>query len=482
MRLLQKANSNSLFGRSLFIFLIRFFPALASVLATIYYARQLDVSVNGKYVSFWLQLPLMAAIAGAGINAFMLTYTPGVIVGLFRRLKRQYFVLYGLWVLAAAFLFAAMQVHSGISGFTLSFFFLVAYVCSTILESFLIACRNVRSVAFVNIVYAVSFVALHWYAMQVGMSFPFLFTGLLIICLLRLLFYIITTVISARKIPGEVHEAISLDDSRSLWLHMMFYDVSQVAFKWIDKIFISLFLAAALSAIYFNGANDIPFLPIILSAVGSAVLIDLAANNNDDKYTVALMQYSAKVLSAIVFPVFFFLLFFRYEIFSVVFTHKYEDSVPIFLAAVFVVPLRAYNFTTVLQNRHKGRIINTGAIADLFVACALMYPLYLLMGLPGIALAFTISTYLQAGYYLYHTAKVLKVSVRDIVPYRNWLIKLIVFFLFFIVFHYALSMYFSDKNVLILACILTAIVALAALRLELQKHSTDGNASQDKAK
>ena len=477
MKLLHSAKSNSFFGQSLFIFLIRFFPVLASVLVTIYYARNLDVAVNGRYVNFWIQLPLLTAIACAGIHAFLITYTPPVIVALFRKIRREHFLLYAVWVVAAGFMFAAMQHYSGIAGFIVSFLFLIVYALATITESFLIACKNFRNVAVINLVYAFLFSYLHWYTLHKGLSFPQLFACLLTISAARLFLYMGIALKNINTIPLTGEENISLDASRSLWQHMMFYDISQLTFKWIDKVLISLVLTASLSAIYFNGSNDIPFLPLILSAAGSAALLNLAMNQDDDKYTVQLMQHSARILSAIVFPVFFFLLFFRYELFAVIFTHKYDDSVPVFFTALFVVPLRAYNFTSVLQNRHKGRIINIGALADLILACALMYPFYLLWGLAGVALAFTFTTYLQAAYYLYQTSKVLKVPVLQLIPYRNWLFKLIVFFLFYIVIHYVLVQYFSAKNVLILGCVLTAIVAFVTLRFELDKHSTNGGTS-----
>ncbi|MGN6476004.1 MAG: hypothetical protein ACTHKV_02175, partial [Flavipsychrobacter sp.] len=133
-----------------------------------------------------------------------------------------------------------------------------------------------------------------------------------------------------------------------------------------------------------------------------------------------------------------------------------------------VLPLRAYNFTVVLQNRHKGRIINIGAVIDLAIACILMYPLYLLMGLPGVAFSFVISTYLQAGYYLYHTSRILNVSWGKLLPVVNWTIKLIVFCLLFIVIHYLLAAYYTPQIVLICGMILAALISGVSFLLEVR--------------
>lgn len=478
MKLLQQAKSNSFFGQSLFIFLIRFFPGLASVLAAIYYSRQLGLDLNGKYISFWAQLPLLTAIACAGLHALIPTYTPAVLVALLRSIRKSNFILYAVWVMAAAFMFAAMQSYAGLAGFLTAFLFLLVFAASTIIETFLIVCKSFRFVAAANAAYAFFFCFLHWYVLYAGLAIDKLFIGLLIIAAIRLVVYINLLAKQYAKIVPAERSTLSLPGSAKLWQHMMFYDISQITFKWIDKLLVSLLLTASLSAIYFNGSNDVPFLPLILSAAGSAALISLADKKDDDKHAIDLNLRSSRLLSAIVFPLFFFLLFFRYEVFDVVYKHKYEGSVPIFLAALFVVPLRAYNFTTVLQNRHKGHLINIGAVGDLVIACALMYPLYRLVGLPGLALAFTISTWLQAAYYLYHTARTLNTSVLSIVPLRDWGIKAIVFFFFFIAIHYLLSGYLSPVNVLILGCILTIASILVALRLELVKQAGNGHNTQ----
>jgi len=467
---LQTEKSNSFFGQSIYIFLIRFFPVLANVLVFIYYGRVLDTAANGKYISFWAQLPLLTAVACAGINVLLPTYSLSNIVKLLRKLSRIQLLLYIVWVLAAAFMFAAMQTYSGYAGFVTAFLFLAVNTVTIIAETFLVVARHFRSVALINIAYSAIFCFLHWYVLRYEVGFDKLFTALLFLSVIRLMLYIMFVVkkFAKHNIPAE--EEIPINEVRSLWLHLAFYDISQLTFKWIDKILISLILTASFSAIYFYGTYDIPFLPVILSAVGSTALINLAQRGGDDKYSANVMLHSMHILSSLVFPMFFFLLFFRYELFDIVFDGKYAASVPVFLAALLVVPLRACNFTVILQNRHKGKIINTGAVFDLVLACVLMYPFYLLWGLPGIAFAFTFTTYLQAAYYLYHTARVLKTRFIDLLPYRNWLIKLIAFCLLFALLHEVLASYCKQVVVLMAGGIVMVTAILATLRFELKRN------------
>jgi len=361
--------------------------------------------------------------------------------------------------------------------FAIPFAFILCFSISAILESFLIVFRNYAWLTVINILYSAIYWLIHLYILKEGFSLQAVFTYLLILTALRLGIYSGIVIGNMKRCePVADTGIVDLAKIRSLWLHLGLYDVLQVLFSWVDKFIISIVLTASLSAIYYNGSQNIPFLPLLLSAAGSAVLMQLAAGQKDDenRNAIKLMNQSGRVLSSIVFPVFFFLLFFRYEFIVVIFTEKYIPAIPVFLMAILVLPVKAYSFTTVLQRMHKGAIINTGAIADLMLALALMYPLYKWLGLPGVALSFVISTYLQAAFYLYHAAKLLHTSPLKLIPYANWLIKFIVFASLFIIIHYAVNLYFTGKITLILGAAAMVIITAVSLILELKMQRQDG--------
>jgi O-antigen/teichoic acid export membrane protein len=196
--------------------------------------------------------------------------------------------------------------------------------------------------------------------------------------------------------------------------------VVQVLFRWVDKLALNFLLPAALFALYFNGTIDIPFLPLLLGAAGSTLLLHFGEPGRTEAQRLALLRAAGALLGRLVFPLFCFLLVFRCELFGVVFAHRYDAAVPLFVVASLVVPLRAYNFTAFLQHKGQGRLITRGALLDLGLALGLMYPLYRWLGLAGVALAFVISTYWQAGYYLGHTARLLGVPWAGLLPGRAW--------------------------------------------------------------
>jgi len=181
------------------------------------------------------------------------------------------------------------------------------------------------------------------------------------------------------------------------------------------------------------------------------------------------MNRTGRVLSCIVFPVFFFLFLFRQELILLL-GMRFAPAIPVFMVSILVLPVRAYSFTTVLQRLHKGRIINAGAIADLLLACALMYPLYEWLGLPGVALSFVVSTYLQASFYLIYTARLLHVSPFKLLPVINWIIKFIVFATLFIIIHYWSYRCFTGLIPLFLSLGATVGIIGASLLIEFKNQ------------
>jgi O-antigen/teichoic acid export membrane protein len=301
--------------------------------------------------------------------------------------------------------------------------FLLVNVPVAILEAYALGQRQLRAVALVSVGYAGLFILSHGLLVGRVFSSEELMTCLLLAGALRLatLGYLV------RRSPAAMvpDEPLAWPAVRSLWVHTAFNDVVQMLFRWVDKLALNFLLPAALFALYFNGTLDMPFLPLLLGAAGSTLLLHFSEPGLTDSERLATLRAAATLLGRLVFPLFFFLLFFRRELFGVVFAHRYDAAVPLFVVSSLVVPLRAYNFTALLQHKGQGQSISRGAMLDLALALVLMYPLYRLLGLVGVALAFVLSTYAQAGYYLGHTARLLRVPWASLVPWRPWLSQLL---------------------------------------------------------
>lgn len=449
----QKAkDKNAIFGNSLLIFLIRFFPSLATLIVVILFSRNISEADYGSYQNFWVQLLLISAVGTMGIPALLLTYSPPYVKKILASVKAQHYTGILLWMIVTASAFVITRSYSSILPWYIPFAFFMLYALNAITESLLVVFRQFAAMLCINLLYAGVFVWLHFGVLNGQYDIDTLFVLLLLPNVLKLLATAVIAGEHIKRTTATEEQMYTRADIRSLWLHIGIYDVLQKVFSWVDKFAISMLFTAAISAIYFNGTFDVPFLPLLLGAVSSAALLQMAAsvNKDDNEGAVKIINQTARMLSAVVFPLFFFLFCFRQELFTVLLTDKYAASVPIFAITVLIVPLRAYNFTSVLQNRHKGRIINMGAVLDLALAVGLMYPLYLLMGLAGIAASFVISSYAQGAYYLHHTSKILNTPAKQLIPVKNWGIKLLLSGVLFFALHYLLSHSFTGLTVLLL--------------------------------
>jgi O-antigen/teichoic acid export membrane protein len=437
----------TLLATSAYVFLIRFFPTLASVVALVWLARHTAPAYYGRYQSFWVQWQVLHVVACLGLPTLMLTYPAARLRGL-RQAARPAHVL-GLagWVSLVASGFGVMQWWGG-SPFApwQAGLFMLLSVPVAMLEAHALVQRQLRAVALVSVGYAGLFVLSHALFISAWLASEQLMAGLLLASALRL---VALACLAARgpKVPAPA-VPVAWQPVRRLWAHTAFNDVVQVLFRWVDKLALNFLLPAALFALYFNGTLDVPFLPLLLGAAGSTLLLHFGEPGLTDAERLATLRAAATLLGRLVFPLFFFLLFFRRELFGVVFAHRYDAAVPLFVVSSLVVPLRAYNFTALLQHKGQGHRISRGAVLDLALALALMYPLYRLLGLVGVALAFVLSTYAQAGYYLGHTARLLRVPWASLVPWRPWLPPLLGAALGLGLLHPLLAAWLSERAVL----------------------------------
>lgn len=467
----QETVYKSVIKNAAYIFFIKLFPALASVIVLILFSRNLPASDYGNYQNFWVRLLLLGTLAYAGLPVVIMTYSADFLKAFFQNIRRKHFLFWVLWMLVWALVFSLLnrkQIHLP---FFLSLGLLLCYVVHAIQEALLMASRKMNGLLLINTLYAVYFLWVHHWFLKDFSLLPLL-ASLAAGMLLRS--FALGWVL--RKVYRDIRIAELLPDNllkaRNLWLHLGFYDLIQNIFRFIDKFILSLLLSSGVYAVYFNGSQtaEIPFLPYLLGAVANSVLIQLSDKKAGAQNPFQMIRVSGKLLSCLVFPLFFFLLFFNKEIFVLLLTEKYLPSASIFAMAILVLPLRAYNFTTLLQHYHRGAVINKGAVMDLLLALALMYPLYRTLGLPGIALGFVVSTYLQAAYYLFHTSRYAEVSLRSLIPVCNWLKKIILFGLLIFLVRFLFREKLSDTGLLITGGATAFLMTLSSFFYELKKE------------
>ncbi len=447
-----------LFARKyLWLFLGRILPLLSLFLITIIYSRQLNYTDYGTFQSVWMYANIVNVIISFGFSSVILSTNLSFLF-LFIKNNRKIIIAFYTFIWIAglgAFFFLAKDFNSSVK-FWLILFMVIQNII-TVAETLLIKRRKEEVLFVINLFYSILFFACHLYIL---VSFYSLLNLIIILCLVSIL-----KLAAIIAVPAKNENYEPIPDEKHFLKHWTFLGINEilgVISKWIDKVFLLYLLTASDFAVFFNGSFEIPLFGLLISVAGSFMLIEFSADLKLKSKIVSLFKESFNMLSSIVFPLFFFLFFFREEIFSFVFKNKYHDSVPIFAISIFILPLRVNNYSVILQCFSEGKKVLLGSLIDIVIAIILMITLYPVMGSRGIVLSIVISTYCQVLYYLWHSAKILKIKMYELLPVK----KLIVKFLILLVLYFIICLLLQNSLIvikLIVAAVFTTFLVFAGI-------------------
>ena len=425
--LIAKKSSYLFFGRAL--------PVLVLFLITIIYSRRLGYDEYGKFQSVWIYTNIINVVISFGITSLLLSSSLSSLFDFIRRNKKiitGFYTVLSIITLTLFFFYAKNFIAS--TKWMLILFIIIQNI-TTVAETLLIKNHKEKISSVINFFYSLLFFACHYYVLVNTYSLNNLIAGIIIITFIKciVIFFI----------KGESDTINTVSDDKIFfkhWAYLGVNDIAGVIARWVDKIFLLYLLSPANFALFFNGSFEIPLFGVMVSVVGSIMLIEISKNIAHKSKIVSLFNSSFLLLSGIVFPLFFFLLFYNAELFSVVFKDRYNASIPIFIISIFILPMRINSYSVILQCFSRGEKIMLGSIIDICIAIILMLILYPLMGTKGIALSIVISTYCQAFYYLFQSAKVLNKKIFELVPVKFILLNFTILLMIFAV------IYFSFRN------------------------------------
>ncbi|RYD51787.1 MAG: hypothetical protein EOP52_06280 [Sphingobacteriales bacterium] len=401
------------------LFLVRALPAAAVLVVMVLYARRLPQELYGQYQNFWVRYGLLSTFTTLGLPSFFLLLSPPEVTGFWKHLSIRQLSLFGVVNLGCCALFSYWE-RLLFPGWIPAVFLLV-WTCGLVLESILISFRKLNRLLVINVLFAGLFLPIHWLLLpEHTHSLTALFEGIGLLALLR------AGVLGVWVLQVfRTQTAVAPIRSRKIWLHLTLTDLIQQSSRMLDKVLLGLLTSPARSAIYFNGAQEVPFLPALLGAASGNVLLH-ASNGREGAslhQKAHWLRLSGALLGALVFPMFWWLLLGRDAVFELVFAGRYPQAAPVFAVFTCALPLRAYPFSALLQHLRLGAVITIGAFFDLIIAIGLALVLYPIMGLPGIALAFTIATVLLAGFYTWQTVQKTGLSPALLFPLKTWVVQ-----------------------------------------------------------
>lgn len=431
-------------------------PVICLLIITVIYSRKLGYEDYGKYQALWVLISLCGTLLLFGLPSILLSSPGGGFMPWIKKQRKQLGLTYAsLLVLSLAICWLGADAYTLQEKILLCVLLLLQSI-SIVMDTRLIKLDLLKPYILINIGYAACFLALHLYVLQGPFSLYNLMLMLAGLLCIKLLVSMLV------KAPGQPGIASTTTLSVSHWLYTGLNEVSGIIGRWLDKIVLIYLLTASEFAIYFNGSFEIPLFAVLVSAMENVMLANISRHIEDKKNALSVFRESFKILSLIAFPVFSFFLFAHKEFYGIIFQHKYDASIAVFVVSLFLIPLRITHYGVILMCYGKGKQLLIGSIADILLALLLMLVLYPFFGTLGVMLALVISTYLQVIYYLIVSSRILNVKAHQLVPINYLLTLMAVLMILF----YGLSFtreWMSEMGYLLLLFAAASIIVCAGL-------------------
>jgi len=381
------------------------------------YARRLSYEQYGLYQSIWLYVNVLSVFGLFGLPSIILSASNHTIIAWIKENKKSFLITAIILNIVPLIYFYFKTPEYSFMIWLLLLGVTIIQNISIIVEAIAIKREKETLVLVANMIFITGYLLCHVIILFNGYSLPLLLTSIIFIFLLKSIVIILS---DKKLLVTENHFTVT--DIGKQWFYLGLYDTVSVVGKWLDKWIILLLLSFSQFGIYFNGAYEIPVFGLMITAIGNIMVIELSKKNDNRSATNRMLFINSSLLTAsVVFPSFAFLLFYHHDFFTLIFTDKYAASIPIFFITIFILPLRITNYGAALQAYNRNDLIAKAAVIDLIASIILMAILYPILQMKGLALAFVIATYIQTGYYLWQTSKLLQEKITDFFPVKKLL-------------------------------------------------------------
>ena len=415
--------NNDFLQKWTFLFSARILPLISLFIITIVYSKKLSFSDYGIYQSVWMYTNILIVIIGFGISTMILSTPALTFLECIKNNKRKIAGAYILLsVLSVGFIIINNK-NLALKTEVLVVIFSLTQLLSIIFESLLIKKGKEAKLFLINTLYSILFLSAHIYIIYNFYNLNWLITSVIGITLFKIIF-----IFQPITIKTTTNKTITDSGFLNNWMYCGFNEITGVISKWIDKIFLLSLLTTSQFAVFFNGSFEIPLFGILITVAGNLLMVEVSKKDAPTDKIVFAFQQNFKLLSIIVFPVFYFLLFNATQLFAIIFHHKYDDSIPVFIISLFVLPIRINNYGALLQSFQKANKVMFGSMIDIVLVVILMFFLYPYYGTKGVAAAVVMGTYLQIVYYLIVSSKTIGVSIAKMVPYKDLVLRFIALF------------------------------------------------------
>lgn len=187
-----------------------------------------------------------------------------------------------------------------------------------------------------------------------------------------------------------------------------------------DKYLIIYFYSTATYAVYSVGAFQLPVVEMLFHSITAVILPRLAEYYGENKMDSLLNLWNEAIRKSaiLLFPLFAVMLTVHREFLLTLFSHKYEQSVPIFAVYIWIVPTYIMANNLLLQAiGHSKYLFWTGIFKPMLAVVMISAGLHW-GGLIGAAVGLVLYHYVATTVYAMLSARALKVPLSSLVPVR----------------------------------------------------------------
>ncbi len=175
-------------------------------------------------------------------------------------------------------------------------------------------------------------------------------------------------------------------------------------------------------AVYSNGAQEVPLVGMVTSAIATVILADMAVLCREGRKTEALELFrKAAVASAVVlFPLTLFFVVYAKDFIIFMFSEKYIGSTLPFIIYLLLMPIRIVVYQSAYIALGKTNAVMWRTIVGLFVSTLLIWFCVRIFGSVGAAIGSVLSVYLWGvPYNLVYLARQFNCSISYFFPWRQ---------------------------------------------------------------
>jgi O-antigen/teichoic acid export membrane protein len=186
----------------------------------------------------------------------------------------------------------------------------------------------------------------------------------------------------------------------------------------IDKLVISSYYSPEIFAVFSVGAMEVPFIGIVLNAVNSVLMPELAKRDvHTEKAEISVLYRGAVRKNAlIILPMFAFLFVFAQDFIVMLYSARYVNATVFFRIYLLSMPLRIATYGVLLQIGGKTKYVFYSAVVSLIMNVIMNLIFIHTIGQQGPAWATVIVIYLGVAFYLWLIRKVMQYRMRLLFP------------------------------------------------------------------